>query len=75
MSVVVNIISAVMKSVVGDKIGNELVNEVIGVSIDGISEKGIDKVSDFINGEKAKIKHILSKENMESLNISEENVD
>lgn len=75
MSVIVDIISAVMKSVVGDKIGNELVNEVIGISIDGVSEKGIDKISDFINGEKAKIEHILSKESMESLNISEGNID
>lgn len=75
MSVVANIISAVMKSVVGDKIGNELVNEVIGISLDEISEKGIKKIHGFINGEKAKIKHILSKENMVLINISEKNID
>lgn len=75
MSIIVNIISAVIKSVVGDKIGNELVNEVIGISIDGVSEKGINKISEFINVEKAKIEHILSKENMKSLSISEKNID
>ena len=63
MSIAVNIISAVLKSVVGDKIGNELANEVIGISIDGVSEKGIDKITDFINGKKSKIEYILSKEN------------
>ena len=61
MSVAVNIISAVLKSAVGDKIGNELANEVIGISIDGVSEKGIDKINDFINGEKAKIEQALSR--------------
>lgn len=75
MSIVVNIISAVIKSVVGDKIRNELVNEVIGISIDGISEQGIDKINGFINREKANIEHILSKENMKSLNIPEKNID
>lgn len=75
MGVAVNIISAVLKSVVGDKIGNELTNEVIGISIDGVSEKGIDRISDFINGEKAKIENIISKENMKSIGISEESID
>lgn len=75
MGVAVNIISAVLKSVVGDKIGNELANELIGISIDEASEKGIDKISDFINGEKSKIEHILSKENMKSMGIPEESID
>jgi len=75
MGIAVNIISAVLKSVIGDEIGNELANKVIGISIDGISEKGIDKINNFINDEKAKIMHILSKENMKSLGIPEENID
>ena len=75
MGVAVNIISAVLKSVVGDKIGNELTNEVIEIAIDGVSEKGIDRISDFINGEKAKIENIISKENMKSIGISEESID
>lgn len=75
MGVAANIISAVLKSVVGDKIGNGLANELIGISIDEVSEKGIDKISDFINGEKYKIERILSKENMKSMGIPEENID
>lgn len=75
MGVAVNIISAVLKSVVGDKIGNELANELIGISIDEASEKGINKISDFINGEKSKIERILSKENMKSMSIPEESID
>lgn len=75
MSVAVNIISAVLKSAVGDKIGNELANEVIGISIDGVSEKGIDKINDFINGEKAKIEQALSRKNMEFMDIPEESID
>lgn len=75
MSVVANIISAVMKSVVGDKIGNELVNEVIGISLDEISEKGINKINDFINEEKSIIEHVLSNENLQSMNIPEDHID
>lgn len=75
MGVAANIISAVLKSVVGDKIGNELANELIGISIDEASEKGIDKISDFINGEKSKIERILSKENMKSMGIPKESID
>ena len=75
MSVASNIISVVIKSVVGDKIGNELANEVVGISIDGISENGINKINNFISGEKAKMEHILSKENMRSMNIPEDNID
>lgn len=75
MSVAANVISAAIKSVVGDKIGNELAKEVIGISIDGVSENGINKINDFISGEKAKIEHILSKENMRSMNIPENAID
>lgn len=75
MSVAANVISAVIKSVVGDKVGNELANEVVGISIDGISENGIDKINDFISGKKAKMEHILSKENMRTMNIPESAID
>lgn len=75
MSVVTKIISVVLKSVTDDKISNELAKELIGVSIDGVSEFGINKIKDFINGEKAKIEHILSKENMKSMSIPEESID
>ena len=72
MKVIVNIISAILKFVAADKVDNKLVNEVIGTSIDGLSKKEIDKINDFIIKEKMKIEHILSKENMRTMNISEE---
>lgn len=75
MSVAANVISAVIKSVVGDKVGDGLAKELADISIDGISENGIDKINDFISDEKAKMDHILSKENMKSMDIPENDID
>lgn len=75
MVIVFNIIKAIIKSAVSNKVESELVNELIDISIDGISEKSIDKINDFINGKKSIINHVLSKENMKSMNISEDNID
>lgn len=75
MGVAASIVSAVLKSVVGDKLGSGLANDLIGISIDGISEKGINEVNDFIKGEKSKIDYILSKENMKSMGIPEDTID
>ena len=75
MSIVVNIISAVLKSAVGDKVGSGLFKELIGISLDGISEKGINEIASFINEEKVKIDSIFSRKKMRTLNISEENID
>ncbi|MCI8506735.1 MAG: NACHT domain-containing protein [Lachnospiraceae bacterium] len=70
MGMVASAISAVLKSVLGDKFGSGLTKELIGISIDGISEKGINDITDFINNGKSKMEHILSRENMKSMNIS-----
>lgn len=75
MSVASNIISVVIKSVVGDKIGDGLAKELADISIDGISENGIDKINDFISGKRAKMEHILSKKNMRTMNIPESAID
>ena len=75
MGVAASIVSAVLKSVTEDKFGNGLAKELIGISIDGISEKGINEITDFINGAKSKIDSILSKENMKSMRISEDIID
>lgn len=75
MGVVASIVSAVLKSVVGDKLGSGLARDLIGISIDGISEKGINEITDFINKGKSKIDSILSKENMKSMEIPEDNID
>lgn len=75
MSVAVSIISAVLKSVVGDKLGSGLIKELAGISIDGISEKSINEITDFINKGKSKIDNILSRENMKSMGISDDIID
>lgn len=75
MGIAANIVSVILKSVVGDKLGSGFAKEIIGISIDGISEKGINEITDFINDERSKIDNILSRENMKSMNISEDNID
>ena len=49
MGFAVSIVSAVIKSVVGDKLESRLIKELVGISIDGISEKSINEITDFIN--------------------------
>lgn len=75
MGIAANVISVVLKSVVGDSAGNGMIKELADLSIDTLSEKGIDKMNAIINEEKSQIEHILSKENMRSMNISEENME
>lgn len=71
MGITTSIVSAVLKSVVGDKFGSGLAKDLLGISIDGVSEKGINEITDFINDGKSKIERILSRENMKSSGISE----
>ena len=75
MGIVGSIVSIILKSVAEDKLGSGLAKDLIGVSIDEASEKGINEIANFINGEKSKIDRILSKENMKSMGISEDNID
>lgn len=75
MSATIKIVSAVLKSVLGDKVGSGLVKDLIGISIEGISEKGINEITDFINDGKSKIDSILSEENLKSIGISEDKTD
>ncbi|WP_289302035.1 toll/interleukin-1 receptor domain-containing protein [Sporofaciens musculi] len=74
MSIAVSIVSTIIKSAVKSEVENELSNELFGISIDGISEKGINKINDFINKGKSKIDNILSEDKMKSLAISEDNM-
>ena len=74
MSIAVSIISAIIKSAVKCNVENELSNELIGISVDSVSEKGISKINDFISEGKSKINNILSEEKMRSMNISEDNI-
>ena len=75
MSITVNIISTIFKNIAGNKIQNELAREVFGVSIDALSENGINKLKDIIYREEAKFERILSHEYMKSLNVPEEDID
>lgn len=72
---IANMVAIIVKSAVNSKVGSELGKELIGTSIDGVSEKGITEINNFINGRKSKIEHILSEENMEKIYVAEENVD
>lgn len=75
MSVTTSVISTVLKAVAGDKFGSGLAKELIGISIDGISEKGIKEIADFIDAEKSKIESILSRKNLRFMGIPEDNID
>ena len=57
---------------IGDKFGSGIAKDLIEISVDGISEKGINGIADFIKGEKSKIDSILSEENIRSMGISED---
>ena len=75
MGIASNIISVIIKSVVNGKLGDGLGSELIGISIDEYSNMGVDKLKEFIDGEKLKIEHILSNENMKTMDVAEENID
>lgn len=72
---IAKMVAIIVKSAVNSKVGSELGKELIGTSIDGVSEKGITEINNFINGRKSKIEHILSEENMKKIYVAEENVD
>jgi len=73
MSIAANMISAILKSVADDKLESGLIKKLAGISIDGISEKGINAITDFIDKGKSKIDNILSNESMKYMNIPEDN--
>ncbi len=75
MGIASNIISVIIKSVVNGKLGDGLGSELIGIPIDEYSNVGVDKLKEFIDGEKLKIEHILSNENMKTMDVAEENID
>lgn len=75
MGMMANLVSVILKSVTGDKIGNGLIKDILDISIDGISKKGIKEITDFINEGRFKIENTLSRENIESMNIPENHTD
>ena len=75
MGIASNIISVIIKSVVNSKLGDGLGSELIGIPIDEYSNIGVDKIKEFVDGEKLKIEHILSNENMKTMDVAEENID
>lgn len=74
MGIAASVVSAVLKSVIGDKLGSGLIKELAYISIGGISEKSINDITDFINAKTDIIQEIFSKKNMTSLNISDDNI-
>lgn len=75
MSILAEIISAVLKAAADNTVSNELTKELIGISIDELSEKGIKEIAGFVDLEKSKIYSMLSRENIKSLGVSEDNLD
>lgn len=75
MSIAASAISAVLKSVVGDKLGDGLIKELSDISIREISDKGINEIINFINRGKSDIERIFSEKYLKYLNIPEEDID
>ena len=75
MEIAFRMISAILKSVAGDAFGSGLQEELIGISIDSLSEKGINRIIAFIKKGKSRIERILSRENMRAMKIPEEHID
>lgn len=72
---IAKIVAIIVKSAVNSKVGSELGKKLIGASIDGVSERSITEIYNFINGKKSKLEHILSEENMKEIYVAEENID
>lgn len=70
-----DIVTMIIRSAANSIIGSELGEELIGTSIDGVSKKIITEINNFFSGKKSKMEHILSKENMKELYVTEENID
>lgn len=75
MSFSVSIISTILKLVVSKKVENELANDLADIWIGDISEKSANKLNEFLETQKTSVEDILSKENLESMGISEERVE
>lgn len=75
MSFSVSIISTILKLVISNKVENELVNDLTDIWIGEISEKGVNKLSEFLEVQKTKVEYILSKENIKSMEISEDKIE
>ena len=72
---IAKMVAIIVKSAVNSKVGSELGKKLIGASIDGVSERSITEIYNFINGKKSKLEHILSEENMKEIYVAEENID
>ena len=75
MSVAVKIVSVILKSIVSNKVENELAKNLIEIPMDSISETYIPEIVKFIYEGKSQIEKVLSKENLLSLNISDNKYD
>lgn len=74
MSKVSNFIKIIIKAAVNNTSEGELSKDLINALVDGVSDKGINEIENFINGSKYKIASVFSEENMKSMNISEEDM-
>ncbi len=75
MSVAVKIVSVILKSIVSNRVENELAKNLIEISSDSFSEAYITEIEKFIREKETQIEKILSRENLLSLNISDNKYD
>lgn len=75
MSIAANIVSTVLKTLVSDRTAYGLSEKLVSVSLEEISEMGVNEITDFINRKRTEIDSILSRKNMGAMNIAEENID
>lgn len=75
MGVTASMVSAILKSIVEDKIVSELVKKMSGILIDESSQMAVNEIVKFIEKEKFNINYILSEENMKAIDIPEDHID
>lgn len=71
MKAAVDVFKVILKFGVSNITKNELGKELAAV----FTENGIDKIEDFIVRGRSEIERVLSRENLKSMNISEEHID
>ena len=64
---IAKIVAIIVKSAVNSRVGSELGKELIGTSIDGVSERSITEINNFISGKKSKLECIISEKNMKKI--------
>ncbi|MDE7253627.1 MAG: hypothetical protein K2O32_11885, partial [Acetatifactor sp.] len=74
MGVVIDIISAIIKLVVSNKVENKFISQIIGILADDILKEEAEAISDFINSESNKMNKVLSEEHLRNMYIPKDHI-